>query len=130
MSLDQELARRLPDEAYLRRWFAHREHLWPWDASQAEETSRWAEKTARAVELWVKRQAAGESGPLDRQEDRLLAEVQSGTLTPKDASTFLTTLYPQRTQEWQAHGNHPRALVRAWTQERRERQTEIGRAHV
>jgi uncharacterized protein with von Willebrand factor type A (vWA) domain len=121
VTLDTELARRLPEEDYLRRWFAHREHLWPWDATQAAETSRWAEKTARAIAVWAHRKAA-QPDPLERQEDRLLAQLHAGDVAPGELATFLNTLYPGQGEQWDAHSQHPRAVAKLWQQARLDRQ--------
>ena len=94
MSLDAELAKRLPQETYLRQWFAHRNQLWPWaggSGTVADEagTSRWAAKTAKSIQVWVGRQLAKDGTPLDRQEDRLLAQLEAGTLSQQVAQSFL-----------------------------------------
>jgi len=127
--LEVELQRRLPGETYLRRWFAHREHLWPW-ASEADEDAtpaRWSARTAKAIESWVKHQTS-EPDPLDRQEAHLLAPIEAGThpgdgaVGGSDIQTFLTTLYPEQTAVWAAHAQHPRALAREWQTQRGLRQ--------
>ncbi len=130
MSLDAELARRLPQETYLRQWFAHRKQLWPWaggsgTVADEAETSRWAAKTAKSIELWVGRQLASSGTPLDRQENRLLVQLEAGTLSPGAAQNFLGSLYPAHSEAWSAHSQHPRKLLATWREQQAERQTAV-----
>jgi len=114
VTLTEELARRLPNRAYLVRWFEHREALAPWPQGDRE---HWVRRAAGSVERWSRERDLSE-GPLDRQEAGRLMALKEGSSTPLEASRFVLSLYPDAARTWDRpipdDGDHRRALAAAW----------------